>query len=87
MPDVVYGPIERDGAIAWYCDYCGDTEVTVNGNIYKFINRAGVTLAWIPLADCAAIQLVKRKCCGGTKERSMFHFANSAQIQYWEERG
>ena len=84
---VISGPIVRDGKVAMFCHYCNDQEVHVNDRIYNFINRAGVTLAWINEADIPYVQEVTRKCCGGRKTQRMFHFANSAQVAYWEERG
>lgn len=88
--EVKYGPISRevDGktqvALARYNGM--DQDVSVGGRVYKFINRTGVSLCWVDSPDVEAVLMVTKVCCGGHTRR-VFQYANSAQIDFWENLG
>lgn len=83
---VTSGPIERDGKIALCENNSAGAEVSRNGRTYNFVNRGGVTLAWVDKDDVSFVLEVRKVCCGG-KSRPRFYLANSAQVDFWENLG
>ena len=60
--------------------------VTVRGEQYLFHTRANICLSWIRPEHVGSVLNIKKACCGG-KKKSMFRYANEADVRRWTNGG
>ena len=59
-----------------------DFELRLNGRIYIFVPRKGISLCGIEEEDVPAALALTKICCGGRK-RNLYQHASPGQIEVW----